>query len=191
MLTKFSEMFRNWWMVALRGVLAIVFGVLALIWPHATTLALVLLFGAFAFMDGTVAVATGIASAKYLERWWALVLEGITGIGIGVLTFFLPNITAVALVYFIAFWAVITGIFEIVAAIEFRRVITGEWAMILGGLLSVLLGVLLFVFPGVGMVSVVWLIGMYAIIAGITAIIFAFRMHGLWNDLKTTGIVRA
>ena len=179
----FTQLFRNWWHFALRGVLAIVFGVLALISPASTKLALVLLFGAFAFADGMFAVTTGIAARAYFERWWAILLEGIAGIVIGVLTFFWPQITALVLLYFIAAWAVTTGIFEIVAAIEFRHVISGEWVMILAGLLSVLLGSLLFVFPGAGMVSVVWLIGMYAIAAGIMEMIFAFRLRGVGQKL--------
>jgi len=184
----FAQMFRNWWMIALRGVLAIVFGILALIWPDTTKLALVLLFGAFALTDGGLAVAAGIAMSKYFERWWALLLEGFTGIVIGVLTFFWTNVTGLVLLYLIASWAVITGIFEIVAAIQLRKVISGEWAMIISGLMSVLFGILLFVFPAVGAMSLVWLIGMYAIAFGIMALVFAFRVRSLWHNLKTVGV---
>jgi len=187
----FNQLFRNWWMLAVRGVLGIVFGIVALVSPESTKLALVLLFGAFAMADGIFAVVTGIASNGYFDRWWAVVLEGLTGIVVGVLTFFLPNVTALALIYLIAAWAAITGIFEIVAAIQFRRIIPGEWAMILMGLLSVVLGSMLFVFPAAAEVSLVWLIGIYAIIAGGMELVLAFRMHGLWNDLKSTGLVRA
>ncbi len=188
MLTMFAQLFRNWWMPAVRGVLAIVFGVLALIWPEPTKLALVLLFGAFALTDGSVAVAAGIALAKHFERWWALLLEGLTGIVIGVLTFFWPNVTGLVLLYFIAAWAVITGVFEIVTAIQLRRVISGEWAMIGSGLMSVLLGIVLFVFPAAGAVSLVWLIGIYAVTFGIMELIFAFRLRSLWHNLKSVGV---
>lgn len=187
----FNQLFRNWWIHALRGVLGIVFGIVALIWPESAKLALVLLFGAFATADGIFAAAVSVASNGYFERWWAVLLEGLTGIVIGVLTFFWPNATALALIYFIAAWAVITGIFEIVAAIEFRRIIPGEWAMILMGLLSVVLGTILFVFPVAAEVSLVWLIGIYTAIAGSMELVLAFRMHGLWNDLKSTGLVDA
>jgi uncharacterized membrane protein HdeD (DUF308 family) len=180
----FSQLFRNWWLFAVRGVLAIVFGVLALIWPGSAMLALVLVFGAFALADGIFAVAAAIASRSYFRRWWAVLLEGLAGIIIGILTFFWPNITALVLLYFIAAWAVITGIFEIAAAIEFRHVIPGEWTMVLNGLLSVLLGVLLFVFPAAGAVGLVWLIGIYAIAAGIVLLILAFRMRGLGQKLE-------
>ena len=187
----FTQLFRNWWMLALRGVLGIVFGIVALVSPESTKLALVLLFGAFAMADGVFAVGTGIAAKEYFDRWWAVLLEGLTGIIVGVLTFFWPNVTALALIYFIAAWAVVTGIFEIVAAIQFRQIIPGEWAMILTGLLSVVLGITLFVFPAAAEVSLMWMIGIYAIIAGSMEIVFAFRMHGLWNNLKSTGMVRA
>jgi uncharacterized membrane protein HdeD (DUF308 family) len=147
-------------------------------------LALVILFGAFAFADGIFTVAAGITWHKYFERWWALLLEGLAGIVIGLLTFFWPNITALALLYLIAIWAIVTGIFEIVAAIEFRQVIPGEWATFLMGVLSVLLGILLFVYPSAGEVGLTLAIGIYAIIAGIMELTFAFRLHDLGKKLE-------
>ncbi len=182
MLEKFAH---NWWMYAVRGVVAVIFGVLALIWPGQALQALVLVFGAYALVDGIFAIFAGIAARGSFERWWAMLLEGVAGVVIGLLTFFWPNITALVLLYFIAAWALITGIFEIVAAIQLRRVITGEWMLILGGLLSILFGVLLFVFPGAGAVSVVWMIGIYAIFFGISEIIFAFRLRGLGHVLES------
>jgi uncharacterized membrane protein HdeD (DUF308 family) len=182
MLEKIS---RNWWMFAVRGVVAVIFGVLALIWPGLALQVLVLVFGAYALVDGIFAVIAGIAARGYFDRWWAVLLEGLAGILIGVLTFFWPNITALVLLYFIAAWALITGIFEIVTAIQLRRVITNEWMYILGGLLSILFGLLMFVFPGTGALSVIWLIGIYAIVFGISEIIFAFRLHGLGRELET------
>jgi uncharacterized membrane protein HdeD (DUF308 family) len=184
MLEKFTH---NWWMFAVRGVLAIIFGGVALIWPGQTLQALVLVFGAFALVDGIFAVIAGIAARGTFDRWWALLLEGLVGIVIGLATFFWPNITALVLVYFIAAWALITGILEIVAAIQLRSVITNEWMYILGGLLSIIFGILLFVFPGSGAVSLVWMIGIYAIVFGISEIIFAFRLLGLRRELETTG----
>jgi uncharacterized membrane protein HdeD (DUF308 family) len=180
MLKKFVQ---NWWMFAVRGVIAVIFGALALIWPGQTLQALVLVFGAFALVDGIFAVIAGIAARGYFDRWWAVLLEGIVGIVIGLSTFFWPNITALVLVYFIAAWALITGIFEIVAAIQLRRVVTNEWMYIVGGLLSITFGILLFVFPGAGAVSPVWMIGIYAIMFGISETIFAFRLRGLRHEL--------
>ena len=180
----FTQLFRNGWLLALRGVLAIVFGIMALIWPEPVKLSLVLLFGAFALMDGIFAVAAAITLNKYFERWWAVLLEGVVGIVIGLLTFFWPDITALVLVYFIASWALITGLFEIIAAIQLRRLISGEWAMILSGLLSILFGILLFVSPGAGAISLVWLIGIYAIAFGIMLVILSFHLRGLRSDLQ-------
>jgi uncharacterized membrane protein HdeD (DUF308 family) len=176
---------RNWWMFGLRGMIAIIFGVVAFARPEQALQALVLLFGAYALVDGSFAIFTGIASRRYFERWWAVLLEGVAGVVIGLLTFFWPNITALILLYFIAAWALITGVFEIVAAIQLRRVITGEWMMVLGGLLSILFGVLMFVFPGAGALSVIWLIGIYAIVFGTSEIIFAFRMRSLRREFET------
>jgi uncharacterized membrane protein HdeD (DUF308 family) len=181
MLEQFTQ---NWWLYAVRGVAAVIFGILALIWPEQTLQALVLLFGAFALVDGIFALIAGIALRRYFERWWAVMLEGVAGIALGLLTFFWPNITALALVYLIAAWALITGIFEIVAAIQLRRVITGEWMMILGGLLSILFGILLFVFPAAGAISIVWVIGIYALVFGISEVIFAFRLNGLRREVE-------
>ena len=188
MLEKIS---RNWWLYAVRGVVAVIFGVVAFARPEQAPQALVLVFGAYALVDGIFAMFAGIAARGYFERWWAVLLEGVAGVVIGLLTFFWPNITALVLLYFIAAWALITGIFEIVAAIQLRRVITGEWMLILGGLLSIVFGVLLFVFPVAGAVSVIWVIGIYAVVFGISEIIFAFRLNSLRREFEkavSTGI---
>jgi uncharacterized membrane protein HdeD (DUF308 family) len=181
MLEKIS---RNWWMFALRGVAAIIFGVVAFARPGQALQALVLVFGAYALVDGIFAIFAGLDARGYFDRWWAMLLEGMAGVVIGLLTFFWPNITALALLYFIGAWALITGVFEIVTAIQLRRVITGEWMMILGGLLSIVFGVLMFVFPAAGAVSVIWVIGVYAVVFGISEIIFAFRLHSLRREFE-------
>ena len=174
----------NWWLYAVRGLVAVIFGILAFTQPQQALQALVLMFGAFALVDGTFAVFAGIASHRYFERWWAVLLEGVAGVVIGLLTFFWPNITALALLYFIGAWALITGIFEIVAAIQLRRVITGEWMLILGGLFSIVFGAMLFVYPVASAVSVIWVIGIYAVFFGISEMIFAFRLHGLRREFE-------
>jgi uncharacterized membrane protein HdeD (DUF308 family) len=184
MFTKLTQLFQNWWHFAVRGALAIVFGIVALIWPEPTKLALVLLFGAFVMADGIITVATGIQSRSYFKQWWALLLEGLTGIVIAVLTFIWPNTAAVALLYVIAAWAIITGMLEMMAAIELRNVIVGESVMFLYGLLSVAFGILLIVFPSAGAVGIVWAIGFYAIAAGIMEIIIAFRLRDLGRELE-------
>jgi uncharacterized membrane protein HdeD (DUF308 family) len=182
MLEKFS---RQWWMFALRGLVAVVFGVVALILPEQMLQALVLMFGVFAITDGIFTVIAGFSLAPFFNRWWAVLLEGVMGTLAGLMAIFLPDITGRALLYLIAAWGLITGIFEIVAAIQFRRVITNEWMYILGGLLSILFGILLFVFPAAGAVSVIWVIGIYAFVFGIAEIIFAFRLRGLRREIET------
>ena len=191
MLTEFAQMTRNWWMYLVRGVLAIVFGIMALVWPESAKVALVIVFGAFALADGILAVAAGIASRSQFKYWWALVLEGITGIIIGLMAFFWTNATGLALVYMIGIWAILTGIFEIVAAIEFRQLIPGEWLTFLLGVLSILAGVLLFANPSSGAVAIVWVIGMYAILFGTLEIVFSFRLRGVSQDLKAVTSTKA
>ena len=182
---------RNWWVVALRGVFAIIFGVLAIIWPGLTLLVLITLFGAYALVDGIFAVIAGIASYGRNERWWAVLLEGIAGIILGVLTFLWPGTTALVLVYFIAAWALITGVFEIAAAIRLRKEIEGEWMMVLSGIASIILGLFLFVAPGAGALGLTWAIGAYAIVWGILLIILAFRLRKLPRDEQTIKASRA
>jgi uncharacterized membrane protein HdeD (DUF308 family) len=186
MFTLLTQLSRDWWHFALRGVLAIVFGIMALVWPEPTKLALVLMFGAFVLVNGIVTVGTGIETRNYFKQWWALLLEGLTGIVIAALTFIWPNVAANALLYVIAIWAILAGIFEIMAAIELRDVIVGESVMILHGLLSIVFGVLLFVFPSAGAVGIVWAIGFFAIAAGAAEIVLAFRLRGLGRELKKT-----
>lgn len=184
MFTAITQLSRDWWHFAVRGVLTIVFGLVALIWPDVTKIALVLMFGAFVLTDGILTVATGVAARKYFKRWWVLLLEGITGIIIAAITFIWPNITGLAMLYFIAGWAILTGIFEIAAALEFRNLIPGEWATFLMGLLSIIFGVVLFVSPNAGALGIVWAIGFYAIFFGIMEIVFAFRLRGLGRELN-------
>jgi uncharacterized membrane protein HdeD (DUF308 family) len=130
-------------------------------------------------VDGIFSVNNGIRSYGERERWWALLLEGLLSIAIGIATFIWPNITALTLVYVIAAWAVISGVLEIVEAIQLRKVIEGEWLMILSGLVSVIFGVVLFLFPGAGALSLTWLMGIYAIVFGVMLLILAFRVRGM------------
>ena len=184
MLTTIIEISRTWWMYLVRGLLAIAFGIVMLIWPKSTMSALILVIGAFVLADGIITVIAGFRSSSYLTRWWALVLEGLVGIGIGWLALSQPDMAMVVLGYLVGAWALMTGIFEIVAAIELRRVIPGEWTMLLLGVLSIALGILLFVFPSEAVVAIGWVIGIYAIAFGIVEIIFAFRLRGLGCELK-------
>ncbi len=170
---------RNWWVLALRGVLAIIFGILAFVWPQLTLLTLIYLFGAYVLVDGFFALISGIRSYGSYDRWWAMLIEGILGVIVGILTLVWPIATGLVLLYFIAAWAVVTGIFEIIAAIQLRKVIRGEWLMVLSGLASIAFGLLLVIFPGAGALGLTWLIGAYAIVFGILFIILALRLRGL------------
>ena len=176
---------RDWWVYAVRGVAAIIFGTLALVWPGPTLAVLVLMFGAYAFVDG-IAMLVALARGDVLARRhaWATGLTGVFGIVLAIATLLWPGITALTLLYLVAIWAISTGIFEIAAAIEFRREIHGEIWMILGGVLSIVFGSLLVVFPGTGLLSLVWLVGFFAIVFGCSSLGLAYRLHGLNYDLK-------
>lgn len=170
---------RNWWVLALRGLCAVMFGILAFIWPGITLGALVLLYGAFALIDGVLSIVAAIFKGEGTGTpWWALVLVGLMGIAAGILTFTWPGITALVLLYLIAAWAIISGIFEIIAAIKLRKEIDGELWLALTGILSIIFGVMLMARPGVGAIAVVWLIGIYAIFFGIFHIALAFKLKG-------------
>jgi uncharacterized membrane protein HdeD (DUF308 family) len=168
---------QNWWAVALRGVFAILFGVLAIALPGVTLGALILLWGIYAVADGVFAIISGVRAAHRHERWGALIVEGIAGILAGVVAVFLPAAAAVAFIYLFALWALITGIVEIVAAIRLRREIEGEWLLGLTGVVSVLLGLYAAVFPGLGLLGLIWAIGVYAIIIGAMLLMLAFRLR--------------
>jgi uncharacterized membrane protein HdeD (DUF308 family) len=170
---------RNWWLVALRGLAAIVFGVLAFVWPAITLWALVLLFGAYMLVDGIFAIVAAVRAAGREARWWLLLIEGVLGVLAGLVAAFWPGLTALALHYFIAAWAIVSGILEIAGAIRLRREIEGEWALGLSGALSLLFGVLLVVIPApAGLLSLVWLIGAYALAFGVLLLVLAFRLRG-------------
>ena len=169
----------HWWALALRGVIAILFGLAALLRPDIALEALILLFGAYALVDGVFAIVGVFGGTRGGTPRWLLVIEGIAGILAGLVAFVLPGLTAVLLLYLIAVWAVVTGIFEIASAIRLRQEITGEWALIAGGALSIIFGVILAVIgPVAGLLSLVWLIGVYALAFGILMLITAFQVRG-------------
>lgn len=169
----------NWWLLALRGLAAVIFGVLAFVWPHITLTALVFLFGAYALVDGAFAIVAGIRAPREFTRWWVLLIEGILSVIAGVLAFAVPGITALILLILIASWAIVTGVFEIVAAVQLRKHITGEWLLALSGVFSVLFGAALLWNPLAGALAVVWLIGAYAIVFGVLLLALGFKLRGL------------
>lgn len=174
-----ETMSRNWWMLLVRGLAAILFGIAILIWPGIALTTLVFVWGVYALVDGIFAIVMGIRSRTQHEHWWVTVLEGVVSIVAGVIAFVSPDITALALLYVVAAWAVITGILEIVAAVQLRKEITDEFWLGLSGVLSVLLGVLLVVYPGTGMLSLLWVLALYEIAFGVSTIILSFRVRAL------------
>jgi uncharacterized membrane protein HdeD (DUF308 family) len=172
----------RWWMLLIRGIVAILFGILCFVWPGLSLLALVTVFGAYAIVDGVFNLAHAIGGPRDSERWWALLLEGILGIAVGVLTFVWPNVTALALLYIIGAWALFTGVLEIMAAIRLRKVIRGEWLLALTGILSILFGIILFAFPGAGALAVVIWIGAYAIVFGALLVVLSLRLRSWGRD---------
>ena len=167
---------RNWWLFLLRGIAALAFGALSLIWPGISLATLILLFGAYALVDGAFALSAAIVGRGNAEiRWW-LALVGLLGIAVGITTFLWPGLTALTLLYFIAGWIVATGVLQIIGAIELRKAIENEWWLILDGTISVLFGILLFIMPGAGALALIWLIALFAIAFGVLMIGFAFKV---------------
>ena len=177
---------KYWWLIALRGVFAVLFGVMAFVWPGLTLLALVLLFAAYALTDGVLALVAGLTHSQSKQRWWMLLLEGVVSIAAGVLTILWPDLTAVALVYLIGAWAIVTGVMEVVAAIRLRQEINNEWLLALAGILSIAFGVAMVIWPGAGALTLIWLIGGYAVVFGVLMIVLGFRLRGLRSQTKST-----
>src|SRR5512134_2702196 len=148
---------KSWWVLLLRGIAAIIFGVLAFAWPGLTLLTLILFYGAFALVDGVLAIVAAVTGGAPAPRWW-LAIVGLLGIAAGLLTFLMPGVSALVLLFFIAGWAIATGVMQIIGAIQLRKEIDNEWLLILGGVISVLFGVGMMLAPGAGALALVWVI---------------------------------
>jgi uncharacterized membrane protein HdeD (DUF308 family) len=183
--TPLLALARNWWALLVRGIAAILFGILAFVWPGITVLALVFLFAAYAAVDGIFAFVAAWRAAEARRQWWPLALEGVAGVGVAVLTAVWPGATAFALLFLIAAWALATGVFEIAAAIRLRRVMEGEWLLALVGVASIVFAALILIFPGEGAVAIVWAIGAYAVVFGILLIALSLRLRSLRERLET------
>ncbi len=166
-----------WWVLLVRGLVAVAFGVMALAWPTLTLQALILLFGAYALVDGGLAVYAALRARPEHSDWWAVALEGAIGLIAGVLVLVWPGLGAVALLYFIAAWAIITGVAEIIMAYRLRQVLSNEWLMVLAGVASVSFGVLVWIYPGAGALALVTFIGVYALIFGLSLVGLSLRLR--------------
>ena len=177
-------MSRYWWVLLLRGVLAILFGIVALTSPGMTLASLVLFFAAFAFVDGISNVFHAFSGRKDNENWWVLLFEGLIGITFGLITFQAPGITAMLLLLYIGFWAIAIGVLRIILAVRLRKEIEGEWWMVLGGLVSILFGVAMVARPGAGAVAVLTIIGLWSIMTGIFLALASFRVKSAGGTLQ-------
>lgn len=178
-----NRLARNWWTLALRGTLAILFGLVALFWPGITITVLVLFFAAFLVLGGILLEIAAFRDRLNDTHGWLLLLEGAVGIIVGVLAFIWPDITLLILLYLIAAWAIITGIFEIIAAFQLRRAIENEWLLAIAGMASFFFGVLLVIWPFAGALAIMWIIGIYAIFFGILLLALSFRLRK-WSNQR-------
>ena len=178
---------QSWWVLALRGLVAILFGLAALFWPGLILAALIVFFGLYALVDGILAIIAAFRSSGQGMRRLLLLIEGVIGILFGLLALFWPGLTALALLYIIAFWVILSGIARIVMAIMLRQEIENEWSIALSGVLSVILGIVLLFLPGAGLVAYTWLLGILALAVGIALIYYAFRVRG---QQRTSGSSR-
>jgi uncharacterized membrane protein HdeD (DUF308 family) len=179
---------RNWWALLIRGIAAVIFGILAIIWPGAAIYAVGILFGAYAFVDGIFAIVAAVRAGEAHERWWPFLVEGIIGLVIAAIAFYDVGVLIAALFFTIAAWAFLTGILEIVAAIQLRKVIPNEGWLILGGILSILFAVLMVWRPIAGALAVIWIIGIYAIVFGIMMIGLSLRLRSHLTEAKAPAV---
>lgn len=178
--TQLCEVFsRHWWVLLLRGIAAITFGVLSYLQPGLTITTLVIFFGAYCLVDGILGLWTAYETYNKHKAWWSLVLGSVLSIGIAAMTFLWPGVTAFSLVMVIAFWSIFTGISQIVTAVNLRKEIDNEWLLGLAGAASVVFGFLLTIQPQGGALALVWMIATYAVIVGILMIMLAFKCKSL------------
>lgn len=181
-----SILAKKWWVLVLRGVLAILFGVVAFLWPGITAAWFILLFGAYALLDGVSHLVGAFRGAPGASRLW-LVVGGIVSIFAAIVVFARPALSGLFLFYLVATWAVAVGVAQIFAAIQLRRVVQGEWLLVLAGILSIAFGIFMFARPAAGLLSVVWVIAFYAVLEGILLVTVGFRLRSLWDRVQQHG----
>jgi len=175
----------RWWIFLVRGIAAVVFGLAAAMWPQITLPALTILFGAYAFVDGVFALAAATNPIAG-SRWFALLIEGLLGLTVAFFVITQPALSAVALVYAIAFWSIFTGILEIVAGVQLRDLLPNEWLYILAGIFSIAFGILVVRYPDAGALAIVWLVAFYAILFGITQVALSLRLRQVYQKVHRT-----
>jgi uncharacterized membrane protein HdeD (DUF308 family) len=174
---------RHWWLLTLRGVAAISFGVLAFLWPGITLLTLVIFFGAYALVNGVLSFILATKTSRNFPRFTGLILPGLISIAAGLVAFFTPGLTALTLVIVIGSWSIVNGVMEIVEAVRLRKEISNEWLLVLAGIAGILFGVAFLIWPGAGAVVLVWWVASFAIFFGILLIAASFRLRHFRNLL--------
>mgnify|MGYP005817980937 CR=1 FL=1 len=167
----------NWWVIAIRGLIALLFGIVAFLWPGVALTMLALLFAAYALLDGVLILLAAYWRVSRHDRWWMLAFEGLAGIAVAVLTAAWPAITVLALLYLVAAWAVITGVLELSAAARLRRYLEGEWLLAIAGAVSILFGLLLMIAPIAGQIVLAWWLGGYALFFGVMMLVLAAKLR--------------
>jgi uncharacterized membrane protein HdeD (DUF308 family) len=170
---------KNWWLILLRGLLAIAFGIMLFTRPGISVAILITFFGAYSLVDGIFSVFSAIFQRKQRENWVLMLVSGLCGIAIGLITFYSPGITAIVLLFYIAIWSIITGVSQIIMAVKLRDEIKGEFWLGLAGAVSVLFGIYLIYNPGAGIMSVLWVLAAYAVLFGLLLIALSLRVKGL------------
>jgi uncharacterized membrane protein HdeD (DUF308 family) len=183
-----ADLYKNaWWMLLIRGVLLVLFGILAVSWPGLALYTFIVFFGAFALVHGILSILGSIMNRRDNEDWWLVLLEGIVSIIIGVMTVVWPGLTGLVLAYFIAAWAVVMGILKIYGAIKLRKAIEGELLLIIAGIISVVFGIFIFARPLAGALAIAWIIGIYAIVFGLLSIVLSFRIKSWQKKAEAAG----
>jgi uncharacterized membrane protein HdeD (DUF308 family) len=178
---------KSWWMLALRGVAAILFGVLAILWPNLTLLVLVAFFAVYAFITAAASIYAAVQNRRTDKGWWLVLLIGVVAFAAGVLSIVYPAVTALVLVLLMGANALVTGVLDIAIALRLRKTIRNEWLLVLAGIVSVVFGVLVMAFPGAGALAMVWIVSFYAVLTGVLLLALALRMRSAGTTTKGTG----
>ena len=176
---------RNWWIYVVRGALALIFGMYAWFMPGLAMKVLLMFFGIFVLLEGLFAIIGSIAGRKYSEVWWLVLMEGIAGLVLGLLTLTRPEFVATLIVIFVAAWAIWGGLFRIIAAVRLRKHIEGEWLLIFGGIVSMLFGLMLLKHTGAGIVAISWMIAFFASMFGVLLISFGIKVRKFQKEAET------